>query len=240
LFLGTEPGGRPARAALADLSIRSGSSSQCRLAFRFQEVSDEQSIHGRNNLALSLLGAGAATAADLYPWNDHAAPFTFVFGNDIDTHQQTRKTRTGTLFGFFYIQFTGVVTKDRYRVATHVDCNASPDCTVGWTLKGTPVGATFLYQVEHDHPVFLVNRADIPQPGAHAHFHWLGGMPNPGEAASGYLLQLTAVDAFCFIHHGAEGATGNKTCRENGGIKVNPGIDIATHLNIVTSFPAGM
>jgi hypothetical protein len=53
----------------------------------------------------------------------------------------------------------------------------------------------------------------------------------------GYLLQLTAVDKFCFIHHGAAGATNSKTCRENGGINVDPGIDIATHLNIVTSAP---
>ncbi len=191
-------------------------------------------------LVLSLLGAGSATATDLYPWNNHAAPFTFLFGNEIDLHQQTRLTKSGDLFGFFYIEFTGVVTKDRYRVATHVDCNAVSDCTVGWALNGQPVNATFLYHVEPDHPVFLVNRADIPEPGAHAHFHWLGGMPAPGQSVSGYLLQLTAVDSFCFIHHGADGASGNKTCRDNGGVAVNLGIDIATHLNIVTSFPSGV
>jgi hypothetical protein len=33
--------------------------------------------------------------------------------------------------------FTGVVPKDGYRVATHVDCNSAP-CTVGWTLSGQP------------------------------------------------------------------------------------------------------
>ena len=54
---------------------------------------------------------------------------------------------------------------------------------------------------------------------------------------AGYLLQLRAVDTFCFIHHGADGAQNSKTCREDGGIAVNPGIDIATHLNIVPSFP---
>jgi hypothetical protein len=188
-------------------------------------------------LALSCMGTGGATATDFYPWNNHAAPFTFLFDNEIDTHQQTRRTRDGSLFGFFYIQFTRVITKDRYRVAEHVDCNgADADCTVGWTLNGKPVKATFLYQAEHDHPVFLVNRQDIPQPGTHAHFHWLGDTMQI-ELGDGYLLQLTAVDKFCFIHHGAADATSSKTCRDNGGINVDPGIDIATHLNIVTSAP---
>lgn len=187
---------------------------------------------------LFLSGAGVAAATDLYPWQNHVAPFNFVFGNEIDTHQQTRQTQDRNLFGFFYIQFTGVVTKDRYRVATHVDCNATSECTVGWTLNGRPVRATFLYQVKQDHPVFLVNRADIPQPGAFSHFHWLDGMPAPGgPAADGYLLQLTAVDKFCFMHHGAERATSAETCRSNGGVNVDLGIDIATHLNIVTSVP---
>jgi len=189
---------------------------------------------------LFLSGGGVAAATDLYPWRNHAAPFNFLFGNEIDTHQQTRQTKDGNLFGFFYIQFTGVVTKDRYLVATHVDCNAASDCTVGWTLSGRPVSGTFLYRVDHDHPVFLVNRPHIPQPGAFSHFHWLGAMPGRGATADGYLLQLTAVDKFCFIHHGAESATSAKTCRGNGGVNVDLGTDIATHLNIVTSAPPGM
>lgn len=190
---------------------------------------------------LTLVSAsGLASATDLYPWRNHAAPFGFVFGNDFDNHQQTRRTRDLSLFGFFYIQFTDVVTKDRYRVATHVDCNAAADCTVGWTLNGKPVRATLLYEPEHDHPVFLVNRPDIPQPGAHAHFHWLGAKPSLGQSIDGFLLQLTAVDRFCFIHHEAESATSSETCRGNGGVAVDPGIDIATHLNIVTSRPPGL
>jgi hypothetical protein len=186
---------------------------------------------------LTLLATGSAVAADLYPWRNHAPPFNFLFGNEIDTHQQTRQGRDDSLFGFFYVQFTGVVTKDRYGVATHVDCTAaSSDCTVGWTLNGKLVKAQFLYHVPPDHPVFKVTRADIPQPGAHAHFHWVGSNPHQPNVA-GYLLQLTAVDRFCFIHHGAENATGDRSCGENGGIPVDPGIDIATHLNIVTSYP---
>jgi len=192
------------------------------------------------SLALFIITADAAFAADLYPWRNHADPFSFLFGNDIDTHQQTRLARDGSLFGFFYVRFTGVVTKDRYSVATHVDCNSVPDCVVGWTLNGQSANATFLYQTQSDHPVFLVARPDIPQPGAHAHFHWQGNMPSLGQAVTGYLLQLTAVDRFCFIHDGAETAASNKTCRENGGVNVDRGTDIATHLNIVTSRPPGL
>lgn len=191
--------------------------------------------------ALALLAFGSAHAADLYPWRNHEPPFNFVFGNDIDTHQQTRLTRDGSLFGFFYISFTGVKTKDHYPVATHVDCNASSDCTVGWTLSGKPISATFLYQTMDDHPVFLAKRADITQPGSPSHFHWLGAvMPMPRQTLNGFLLQLTAVDHFCFIHNGAEAATAAATCRQNGGVNVDPGIDIATHLNIVASAPPGM
>lgn len=190
-------------------------------------------------LIFAFTAAGTSAAADIYPWRAHAAPFEFLFGNDFDSHQQTRQARGGSLFGFFYIRFTGVVTKDRYEVASHVDCNAFADCSVGWTLSGKPVTATFLYHIQPDHPVFLVERADIPQPGAHAHFHWLGSHPTPGQAQTGYLLQLTAADRFCFIHEGADNAVRDKTCRENGGINVDPGTDIATHLNIVTSRPPG-
>lgn len=191
--------------------------------------------------AVATLSTGPAVAADMYPWRDHAAPFSFLFGNSIDTHQQTRQMRDGSLFGFFYVRYTGVVTKDGQPVATHADCNSSADCTVGWALSGKPASATFLYPVTHDHPVFLTSRQDIPQPGAYTHFHWLGpAMPMPRETVNGYLLQLIAVDSFCFIHHEAEMAKSNKTCRDNGGVKVSLGSDDATHLNIVTGAPPGM
>ena len=42
-------------------------------------------------VALFLSGAGVAAATDLYPWRNNAAPFNFLFGNHIDTHQQTRR-----------------------------------------------------------------------------------------------------------------------------------------------------
>lgn len=178
-----------------------------------------------------------AMALESFSWNDHGSPFTFRFGNEFDTHQQSKQTSGGGIAGFLYIRFTGTVTKDRYRVASHADCNATSDCTVGWTFSGSPITATFLYQEMDDHPVFFVERASIPQPGAYSHFHWFGAMPAPDQTVSGYLLELAAVDTFCFIHHDATSAVSDKTCADNGGIKLRPGIDVASHLNVVTSFP---
>lgn len=188
----------------------------------------------------ALLGCSAigASAAEKYSWRNHEAPFTFIFGNDIDSHQQTRLTHDGRLSGYLYIRYTGVVTKDGYRVATHVDCNTQVDCTVGWTIEGTAASASFLYHPMHDHPVFLLPRADVPQPGSFSHFHWTGPMmPMPHQPAAGYVLQLKAENSFCFIHHGAEPASDQATCRDNGGVAVDRGIDLATHLNIVTAAP---
>ena len=159
-------------------------------------------------LCIALMTAAPVTgvAADRYPWTNHAKPYTFLFsgGQDIDTHQQTRlNNATKELSGFLYIQFTGAVSKDGYRAASHTDCNA-PDaaCTVGWLLRGQRMTATFVYHVEPDHPTWLVDRAKIPQPGSYSHFHWsdVADHPSIGSTHDGYLLQLDAVDTFCFVH----------------------------------------
>lgn len=191
--------------------------------------------------ALGLSATTVARAAEMYPWRAHEAPFSYRFGNEIDGHQQTRLARDGSLDGYLYIQYTGVVTKDNYAVATHTDCGTVSDCVVGWRIDGKPSSAKLVLQPMHDHPVFLMTRSSIPQPGAYAHFHWTGmTMPMPYLSVSGYVLQLAAVNRFCFIHHGAEAAMNAASCRDNGGVEVNPGLDIATHLNIVTNDPAGM
>jgi hypothetical protein len=65
-------------------------------------------------------------------------------------------------------------------------------------------------------------------------------MPIPRQTVNGYLLHLTAVDRFCFIHHTAEAATAASTCKQAGGVNVDVGPDEATHLNIVTAAPPGM
>ena len=189
---------------------------------------------GSTLLAIAaLLAAGAASAAG-YPWRSHAAPYDFVFGNEIDTHQQSRLAGGGALAGFLYVHYTGETTTDGLPVAVHDDC-ATTTCDVGWTFDALPAPGVLLYHVEGDHPVWLVDRADIPQPGAYAHFHWFGDMPAVGAKAEGFLLQLRAVASFCFVHHAMPGSG---TCRERGGVAVVPGLDIATHVNIVASFPA--
>ena len=133
-----------------------------------------------------------------------------------------------------------MVTSDNYRVATHVNCNVVADCTVGWKIDGKRAKAKLVRLPMHDHPVFWMPRPDIPQPGSFAHFHWTGmAKPMPYQDADGYVLELTAVDRFCFIHHGAEGAMNAASCRANRGIPVERGTDIATHLNIVTNAPDG-
>ena len=187
----------------------------------------------------------AGLAADLYPWTNHAKPYSFVFngGADIDTHQQTLlNNSTKELSGFLYIQFTGAVSKDGYRVASHVDCNATgAACTVGWQVRGQHITATLVYHVEPDHPTWLVDRDAIPQPGAYSHFHWSDSADPPivGSTHEGYLLQLDAADTFCFVHGDAASFDSRLTCENdaNGGVIVRPGIDIATHLNVVGSYP---
>src|SRR5512147_3320773 len=131
--------------------------------------------------ALGLSAAAGALAAEVYPWRQHQQPYPFLFGNEIDSHRQTRLGADGSLNGYLYVQFTGVVTKDNYPVATHVDCNAGgANCKVGWTLVAKPSSAKLVLQPMDDHPVFWLGRADIPQPGSYAHFHWTGmAMPLP-------------------------------------------------------------
>jgi hypothetical protein len=125
--------------------------------------------------AFAMTGEAVATG---YPWRDHAAPYDFLFGNEIDTHQQTRARVDGALAGFLYVHYTGESTADGLPIALHEDC-ATTTCDVGWTVDGQPANAQFLYHVPDDHPVWLVERADIPQPGAYGHFHWLGAAPPP-------------------------------------------------------------
>jgi hypothetical protein len=188
---------------------------------------------------------GVTLGADLYPWTDHAKPYDFLFnaGAHIDTHQQSRlNNSTKDLSGFLYIQFTGVVSKDGYRVASHADCSApEANCTVGWQFHGRRAAATFVYHVESDHPTWLVDRAAIPQPGSYSHFHWSDTADHPslGSTHDGYLLQLEAADTFCFVHGDAAGFNSRLACEDdaNDGVIVRPGTDIATHLNIVGSYP---
>lgn len=194
------------------------------------------SLASRALLAVVAAAALLPLAATAASWRDHAQPYVFLFENDIDTHQQTFLQNRNELFGFFYVKFTGAVTSDGLRVARHVNCGSEPGCTAGWQLTGRAATATFLYHAMPDHPVWLIERKMIPQPGYYTHFHWRGAHPTTaGEERKGFLLALLALDTFCFVHD--DTTPGNGNCTDIGGLKVVPGIDTSTHTNIVTSVP---
>ncbi len=169
------------------------------------------------SVAALLLGAAVLSApagASGFKWGDHAFPYTFLFGNHIDTHQETALEKDGELRGFFYIVFLdrdgdGAVdtTEDGLPIAGH--CTKPehyPDCKVGWHISASPCieeingcTAMFLYH-QHDHPVWLIgprmrtvheetflggSRVPIPQPGSPGHYHWL--------SESGSLAEIEAL-----------------------------------------------
>lgn len=194
----------------------------------------------------------------------HSPPNDFYFGNHIDTHQENRlKTdKDGnpiSMKGSFYIIFTGT-TDDAsgLPIARHPrgfeqgeDCNDKvTGCVVGWTMNGVPGEAKFLFHSGingNDHPVWMVNRVDIPQPGSFTHFHWISadstdpraplGVPDQCNADTagqledmaedvicpGWFFEIRAVRFFAFDHGGEI-------------VPVRPGLDNATHLNLVTNY----
>lgn len=175
-------------------------------------------------LMLSFTIAGAAYATESYPWRSHEAPYDFLFGNHIDTHQQSKLNDQDQLGGFFYIKYTGNEV-DGVQEAEHGNCDAAAvDCTVGWKLKGVAVRATLVEKPHMGHPIWRIDAQDMPRSPGYSHFHWEGAPEHAGglvagDSYDGYLLKLTAVDQFFFKHH--------------GGFLVTPGIDTETHNNII-------
>ena len=207
------------------------------------------------------IGLSSAVAADF-----HAPPRDFLFGNHIDTHQESKLKLDDTgnpesLSGFLYIIFTGEIDPiSGLPVARHPrgageneECGVDPiDCVKGWNMNGIPADAKFLYHqgVNGDHPVWLVNRVDIPQPGSFTHFHWITTTSNdPGVASvpdecdaknasalennvkkakedvvcPGWFLEIQATMSFAFEHGGER-------------VPIFVGIDNASHLNLVTNY----
>jgi hypothetical protein len=182
-------------------------------------------------VALFLFGTGFKSA-EVYRWRDHAPPFEFLFENHIDTHQQSKIAGNGNLVGFLYVRFTGEYTAEGYPIARHADCANVPDqCAVGWELQGIPFRATYLGHEHGQHPQWKLDPDAVPSRPGYTRFHWLnesaqadGGFGHGygltvGQEYDGYLLKLTARGTFFLEHH--------------GGFLVTPGIDEATHANIV-------
>jgi hypothetical protein len=116
----------------------------------------------------------------------HMSPYTFLFGNHIDTHQETKLENDGSLKGRFYIYFTGETDAvSGLPVARHPrgaghdeECGVDPiDCVVGWEIRAVPAEAKFLSHSGvngNDHPIWMMSsRSAIPQPGSYTHFHWI-------------------------------------------------------------------
>ncbi len=102
---------------------------------------------------LVLLGVSAVMADDGgYPWKDHASPYDFLFGNMIDSHQQSRVNPKGKLRGFIYIHYTGEFTEDGYPIAQKAHCDREA-CDIGWSCQGNQGGS----------------RTGVPQPAHLAH-----------------------------------------------------------------------
>lgn len=187
-------------------------------------------------IGLLLFGIGFADAQGL-PWKGHRTPFDFLFLNNIDKHQQSMLMPDEEIRGYLYIEFTGEIVNG-YPVAEHKDCTmAEVNCSVGWQFRGVPGEATLVYRELGNHPIWLVEPEDIPQPGAFSHFHWRNerkGEPQTAErlelenSYDGYFLELTAKDTFLF-EHGEPG--------DEKQVLIRPGIDTASHLNLVLSFP---
>jgi hypothetical protein len=181
---------------------------------------------------VTLLLVATAVFADegFYPWQDHAAPYDFLFGNLIDNHQQSKLAGRDMLQGFIYIQFTGE-EKEGAPVAVRADCeNPELDCRVGWKFKAIPISAEL---VSTKPRVWLVDESQLPAGPQYLHFHWSGAeddeVNNPqkpcglviGHEYDGYLMQRVAVTSFFWLggnpEKGGGGGPGGPGGHDEGG-----------------------
>jgi hypothetical protein len=208
------------------------------------------------------------SARQAYAFSD--PPFDFLFGNHIDTHQETRLNNKGELDGFFYIIFTGdtdgasglPIARHPRGASQNEECDVDAIvCVAGWHISGKLGEAVFLFHNGvngDDHPVWLVNRVNIPQPGSYTHFHWItndeeaptqttdpradieGSIPDECNQQNGGQLETAgAADEICpgwFLEIRAV----RSFAFDHGGeiIPVYAGDDNATHLNLVTNYQA--
>ena len=165
---------------------------------------------------LGLAATGPAGAVPLKTWGNHTGQYTFLFGNSFDNIQETKLNSDGTLSGFLYVQFTGQITADGYRVAIHNNCPFLGSlCQEGWTISGRTGQASFASAAMFSRDLVWQTKAgDVPQPGAFSVFQQLGlpattemtspmmeamlSTTQPPPRTQGYFLQLTASQSFCF------------------------------------------
>jgi len=195
--------------------------------------------------------------------------FDFQFGNHIDTHQDTflivKNNEPKLIRGNFYIIFTGdfdpvsglPIARHPRGAAHEEECGVDLTCDVGWKIKALPGEAKFLFHSGingNDHPVWLVNRKQIPQPGSFTHFHWITSastdtrvteadpdeppiIPAACDVEKAGELEPDAVDVVCpgwFMQITAVQSFAFKHGNEI--VPVRFGRDNATHLNLLTNY----
>jgi len=145
----------------------------------------------------------------------------FEFGNHIDSHQSTylatKKGAPVSLIGSFYIFFTGETDPvSSLPIARHPRgasqnelCEVDVNCVAGWIINAVPGAGKFLSHTGvngEDHPVCLLNRTRIPQPGDFTHFHWISAtstdprapdVPAECDAQNAGELEGAAEDVIC-------------------------------------------
>ncbi len=185
---------------------------------------------------LLLSGASAALADEPdtgFTWKNHAAPFSIMFGNLIDNHQQTRLLDNGRLQGYIYIQFTGEMI-DGVPAARRANCDdPALDCRVGWEVTGVPVDGAQL--VQKGPRLWDIPQENLPSDPEFVHFQWEGTPKKPcglvisdDVSYSGYLFKRTAVTTFYWL--------GGNEDKETGRL-VTPGIDL--HSNLLGRWTGG-
>jgi len=169
-------------------------------------------------------GTDTETELDLeedYPWQGHAFPLDFKFGNMIDSHQQSHLDSNGLLHGFIYIYDTGEDTDEGYPIAEKAHCPTGP-CMVGWVIKGAKINATL---VNKSPRIWLVDPLDLPKEQGYFHFHWLGSPHSPGgpnglvvgQEYEGYLMRRIAKTSFFWLGGPGQGGSGGGCGGGSGG-----------------------
>lgn len=192
-------------------------------------------------LLLLVVGISSVMAAEgEYPWQNHAPPYDFLFGNMIDSHQQTRLSKKDTIKGFIYIHYTGEYTEEGYPIAQKAQCPKEP-CNVGWSVKGVKIDATLVCLNPR---TWLVDAGDLPREKGYTHFHWLGPPHSPhghgpgeiteglivGQTYPGYLMKRVATSAFWWT--GGENSS-------NPGHLVSVGLDPHSNITLVPNVQCG-
>jgi hypothetical protein len=169
---------------------------------------------------------------DFFRWSDHAPPYSFLFGNHIDTHLETKFEADGkdkgNLEGFFYVFFdqdgdgTPEITEDGLPIARHCTMPEHYErCQVAWVVEAKPCikevngcTAMFLYH-RHDHPVWLIGPQLRMASGEAFLAGTRGDIPQPG-----------APSHFHWLTEGSEGSHGSSLPSSLADVEAAFGIDI--------------